>query len=525
MTDTLVINPSANNSLKHLEVVVNEEPRDSRLATLPNARKNMLLGVFCLAQFLETFNNSALFTAMPTIATSIGLSNANAVWLLSAYQLTCSAALLTSGRLSDIYSGNHVFIAGAATMGFLSLGAGFVREAVALIVLRAFIGIGAAMTIPSALQLIIALFPDPVDQSRAISIFSGISGIGNILGLFIGALLVTFATWPWVFFFVAIVGILSALVTFLLIPRDMLDHHSSHPISKFKRLDPVGVTILTISLVLFVFAVTSGSLSGWGSAKVIANLVISILLFASFLWWESHIPSEIAALPPKMWHYKNFGILVAVGLLPFMWWATAMILYSWVWQEVYGWSAITTAVHFLPIGLMAIPIFIMSDIFQKKYPLKWVLMTGLVLAMLASAMLPFADSKEKYWRLTFPGLLLGTAGIALTFTTSSIAIFKVTPPEVAGTVGAVFNCVLNLGSATGLAIITSIQTTVEQQHGGPTSFSGRSAGFWFLFAVVTSMAISVLFVMENNVRISASQNMETEMTSTVADVNGVNPSE
>ena len=64
----------------------------------------------------------------------------------------------------------------------------------------------------------------------------------------------------------------------------------------------------------------------------------------------------------------------------------------------------------------------------------------------------------------------------------SIALFSITPPEVAGVVGAIFTCALQLGSAAGTAIITSIQTSVEVRHGGPSGFDGRAAGLWFLFA-------------------------------------------
>lgn len=79
------------------------------------------------------------------------------------------------------------------------------------------------------------------------------------------------------------------------------------------------------------------------------------------------------------------------------------------------------------------------------------------------------------------------------FATTNIALFTVTPPEVAGTVGAIFACSLQLGSVAGAAIITSVQTSVEKTHGGPNSYDDRAAGFWFLFAftVVKTMAVAV----------------------------------
>lgn len=46
-----------------------------------------------------------------------------------------------------------------------------------------------------------------------------------------------------------------------------------------------------------------------------------------------------------MWKYENFTILIAVGLQPFMWWASVQLLFSWYYQEVFGWSTINVAVR------------------------------------------------------------------------------------------------------------------------------------------------------------------------------------
>ena len=64
----------------------------------------------------------------------------------------------------------------------------------------------------------------------------------------------------------------------------------------------------------------------------------------------------------------------------------------------------------------------------------------------------------------------------------------------AGTVGAIFNSALQLGSAVGSAAVTSIMTSVENKRGkaGYYLFNGRAAAFWFMLAVVVVEAISVL---------------------------------
>ncbi|KAG8812525.1 hypothetical protein FRC18_002899 [Serendipita sp. 400] len=87
-----------------------------------------------------------------------------------------------------------------------------------------------------------------------------------------------------------------------------------------------------------------------------------------------------------------------------------------------------------------------------------ILIFGLLLSIVATILLPFADAPDTYWRFVFPAFVLGTSGMIIVTTNGSIALFAYTPPSVAGTVGAVFTCALQLGSAVGLAAVLSITT-------------------------------------------------------------------
>lgn len=62
----------------------------------------------------------------------------------------------------------------------------------------------------------------------------------------------------------------------------------------------------------------------------------------------------------------------------------------------------------------------------------------------------------------------------------------------AGTVGAIFNGALQLGSAVGIAVIGSIETSVQKTHGGPDNYAGYAAAFWFLLGVVGLEFIAML---------------------------------
>ena len=100
-----------------------------------------------------------------------------------------------------------------------------------------------------------------------------------------------------------------------------------------------------VALVLFIFAVTSGTTSGWGSAGVLAPLIIAVFLVFGFFYFETRIPADRAAIPPRTWFLPNFMVLFFTALLPFFWWTTIFTIYTTLWQDVWGWSAISTAIH------------------------------------------------------------------------------------------------------------------------------------------------------------------------------------
>lgn len=123
-----------------------------------------------------------------------------------------------------------------------------------------FTGIGAAMTVPSALSLIVEWFPEPKEQNQAIAFFGGASGLGNsecggcfkihlfallkvltVLGIILGGIFVQWATWRWILYFTGIVGLGIAVATILFVPLSAPRKYKP----SWKRLDLIGVTLIT----------------------------------------------------------------------------------------------------------------------------------------------------------------------------------------------------------------------------------------------------------------------------------------
>jgi predicted MFS family arabinose efflux permease len=118
-----------------------------------------------------------------------------------------------------------------------------------------------------------------------------------VLGLIIGAVLIQYASWPWIFYVTAILAIPIATACILLIPTISTKSESDDPVAKkAKGLDVIGVATLTSALILLIYSLTTGPENGWATGGTLAPLIISLLMVVVFFFYETRIPEESAAL-------------------------------------------------------------------------------------------------------------------------------------------------------------------------------------------------------------------------------------
>ncbi len=76
-------------------------PDISPAARMSSARRYVLFAMFCVANALDAYNLNALFTALPVLREHFGLGEADASWVMSAFELTYAAFLLVVSSSDD----------------------------------------------------------------------------------------------------------------------------------------------------------------------------------------------------------------------------------------------------------------------------------------------------------------------------------------------------------------------------------------------------------------------------------------
>ncbi|EJD00111.1 MFS general substrate transporter [Fomitiporia mediterranea MF3/22] len=453
---------------------------------MSNVRRAILLAIFCLALFVDAFMTSAMIICLDSIGSDFNQSTSILSWVLTAYSLTFGSFLLLAGRISDIYHPKPVFIAGFYLIGFLGIGAGFVKNIIGLIIIRAIQGIGAAMTIPSATAMLTATYPAPKAQGIALTLFAAAGTLGLCLGFVLGGIIVQLASWHWVVWVVPMVTVPLSTISIFLIPgkRDRDGH-------KDKKMDIPGVLVLTGSIILLIFALSQAPDSGWGTARVLAPLIVSVFMMVAFFIWQTRLHEEHALIPPKMWFIPNFLVYIFVSFCTQIYLTGPILVFSEYWPVAYGWNPLTIGLHVLPMGLTSTIVCVVLPRQILALPPRVALIGANSMAGVFSILMAFASSRERYWSLVFPSMILITVGSSAAYMISNVGIITSVPPDKVGVAAAIFSAAQQVGGAINVAIITTILVQVSNDHPFP-SYKGPSSAMWFIVALGLAQTIMVI---------------------------------
>ena len=113
--------------------------------------------------------------------------------------------------MGDILGRRRVLTVGLLLFSAASLLGGVAQDTAWLLAARAAQGVGAALIAPAALALIVTNFPQGPQRSRATSVYAAVSALATAIGLVVGGLLVTYASWRWTLLINAPIGLVLAL--------------------------------------------------------------------------------------------------------------------------------------------------------------------------------------------------------------------------------------------------------------------------------------------------------------------------
>lgn len=427
-------------------------------------RRWTALILLCVAQFVVVLDASIVNVALPSIGRGLHFSEQNLPWVVNAYVIAFGGFLLLGGRAADLLGRRRVFMAGLALVAVASLAAGFAANQGQLIAARAAQGLGAAIISPSALSIVTTLFRDGAERNKALGAWGAVAGSAGAVGVLLGGILTDGLGWEWVLWVNVPVSLIALALTPGLIPESRSESATRH-------FDAAGAVSVTAGLSLLAYALLDASSAGWGSAKIVSLLALSVALIGAFIAIE--LRSKAPLVPFRIFRSRTLTGANVVGVLLGASLFSMFFFISLYMQQVLGYSPIHAGLSYLPLALTIIFAAGVGGQFVTRFGFKPILAAGM--AFVAVGLLWFS-------RVSVGGgfisdilgpSLLAAMGLGFGFVTSTIAAVSGVKDQEQGLASGLINTSQQIGGALGLAVLSTIATTRthDVMAGGGSSLS------------------------------------------------------
>src|SRR4051794_11897824 len=237
---------------------------------------NVTLAILGIGALAFALAQTTVIPALVSLQHAFGVGPNDISWMLTAYFLAASIATPILGRLGDMYGKERflaislAFFAAGSVVCALSDGLGL------MIAGRALQGAGGGV-FPLSFGIIRDEFP-PHRVPTGIALLGATAGIGGAIGLPLGGLLVDHASYHWIFWLSAAMGVLATITTVRFVPES--------PLRTPGRVDYVGAVIAAVGLTAVLVAISRANAWGWTSARMLGLLALGGLVLVGFVAFE-----------------------------------------------------------------------------------------------------------------------------------------------------------------------------------------------------------------------------------------------
>lgn len=255
--------------------------------------------IAAIAFFMQSLDATILNTALPSIAINFERSPLAMQSAIISYTLTVAMIIPISGWLADHFGTRKIFILSVIFFVLGSIICAASNTLTLLIIARIIQGIGGAIMMPVARLTLLKAYP----RNQLLSLFNFVTIpglVGPILGPILGGLIVTYATWHWIFLINIPIGILGIYYATKYMPNF---------INAKRKFDLIGFMFFSFGLVYISLGIELFS-------EHIINFWISLIIFfigfcllICYIFHARNCTSPLISLPLFKIRTFSVGIL------------------------------------------------------------------------------------------------------------------------------------------------------------------------------------------------------------------------
>jgi MFS family permease len=434
-------------------------------------RERTRLYLLIAAQFVVMLDTAVLNIALPSIGRALSMDPVATAWLLNAYFLVFGGSLLVAGRAADVFGRRRVFLIGAALM-VAGAAIGLTSSTAAILIAARLVqAAGAAALSPAAMSMILAS-TDGQARARAMSAWGAASTAGGATGVAVGGLVTAALGWPAIFGLTGFVAALVLAFGYWLLPAGQLGPR--------RPFDGPGATLVTTAAFTIAFAVLSVPQHGWLSAPVLIAAAGSVILVGLLVIRERRARDPL--FPGTVMGSRRVAVALAVNLLGGAARIASFVLVAFLLQRVLRIEPGPAGMAMLPTSLIgfAVSVAVLPKLLARLGPER-VVTAGCALLTAAHLIFAAAAPGSPYALRVLPGLALAAAGVALSFTPTTLVLAREVGRRDVGVGSGLASASAQLGGMFGIAVFGAVDAAA-------TATAGSAAGLSAAFTVAAAFA-------------------------------------
>ncbi len=422
---------------------------------------------------LSVIDSAIANVALPTIGKELGISAADSIWIVNAYQLAIMVSLLSFSSLGDIIGYRKVYIGGLAVFTIASVGCAMSDSLQTLVLARVMQGFGAAAVTSVNTTLIRIIYPK-AQLGRGLGINATIVAVSSVAGPTLAAGILAVADWPWLF----AVNIPIGIVALTMGQRFLPDNPVRVRNHRFEWKDAL-MNALTFGLMM-------ASVEGFshGLDPRIIWVGITAMLVIGFFFIRGQLREPYPILPFDLLRIPIFSMSIATSICSFVGQSLAMVALPFYLQYECGYDQVNTGLLMTawPAVIMVVAPaagFLVERVHAGA--LGGVGLAAMAAGMFALAVLPAEPTAaDIIWRLVLCG-----AGFGLFQSPNNSIIIASAPPERSGSASGMLATARLIGQTTGAAMMALLFHVVPQNS---THTALWLAGGFALVGSIVSMS-------------------------------------
>ena len=405
----------------------------------------MILLITVISTFMATLDSSIVNVALPVMAKSLNVTTGSIAWVVSAYLIVVSVCILFFGRLGDLKGQAKIFRIGLIIFTVGSFLCGVTHSLPLLIAARAVQAVGAAATMANSQGIITRTFP-PEERGRALGINGAFVALGTLVGPALGSLIISFASWEYLFWVNVPIGIIAFVANLKLFSKYQEE-------TSKEKLDIFGGVLFTLAIAPLFFGLEYGQAIGYLNPLIIASFLVAAIASVSFFLLERKIATPLLDL--QIFRNKWFSISIFCAFTSFIAISCSNIILPFYLQNVLelspGTAGMFMTIYPLVLALSA-PV---SGYISDKIGSEVLTLIGL---SLTSGGLFLMSALGEHPSFFIMGLYIAvmSLGNGLFQSPNNSLVMSMVPAKKLGIGGSVNALVRNVGMVVGISLSTTI---------------------------------------------------------------------